>query len=60
MPLIKPSSALKNNYNEISEFLDGKLGLYKLLDEGVAAKKQKRVRPFRQVLADIKKSVQID
>lgn len=85
MPLIRPSSDLRNNYNEISQFchqynepvyitkngqgdlavmsietferLVGKFELYKLLDEGVDAMKTKKVRSFREALADIKKGL---
>ncbi len=81
MPSIRPSSDLRNNYNEISQFchqygepvyitkngqgdlavmsietyerLVGKFELYKLLDEGMDAMAEKKVRPFRTVLADI-------
>jgi prevent-host-death family protein len=85
MPKIKPSSDLRNSYNEISEFchkynepvyitknghgdlvvmsveiyeqLVGKYELYKLLDEGIDAMKQKNVRSFRSALKDIKKGL---
>lgn len=85
MPKIKPSSELRNNYNEISEFchkynepvyitknghgdlavmsvevyekLVGKYELYKLLDEGIEAKKQNKVKPFNSALKDIKKGL---
>lgn len=81
MPSIRPSSDLRNNYNEISQFchqfgepvyitkngqgdlavmsietyerLVGKFELYKLLDEGINAITEKKVRPFRKVLADL-------
>jgi len=86
MPTIKPSSDLRNSYNEISEFchkynepvyitknghgdlvvmsieiyeqLVGKYELYKLLDEGIDAMKQKNVRSFRTALTDIKKGLE--
>lgn len=82
MPTIRPSSDLRNKYNEISEFchkysepvfitkngqndlavmsietfnkLVGKFELYTLLDEGMAASKANKVRPFREALVDIK------
>ena len=85
MPAIRPSSDLRNNYNEISKFchqfnepvyitknghgdlavmsietyerLVGKFELYKLMDEGLEALKEKRVRPFGDVMADIQKSL---
>lgn len=85
MPAIRPSSDLRNNYNEISEFchkysepvyitkngqgdlavmsietyekLVGKYELYKLLDEGIDAMKQKKVRSFRVALKDIQKGL---
>jgi PHD/YefM family antitoxin component YafN of YafNO toxin-antitoxin module len=85
MPVIRPSSDLRNNYNEISQFchqynepvyitkngqgdlavmsietferLVGKLELYKLLDEGIEAMKEKKVRPFSEALADIQKEL---
>ena len=85
MPAIRPSSDLRNNYNEISKFchqysepvyitkngqgdlavmsietyerIVGKFELYKLLDEGVSAMKEKKVRPFREALADIQKGL---
>ncbi|WP_248925786.1 type II toxin-antitoxin system Phd/YefM family antitoxin [Paenibacillus hamazuiensis] len=83
MPTIRPSSDLRNKYNEISDFchkyaepvyitkngqgdlavmsietyekLVGKFELYKLLDEGMDAVKEKRVRSFREALHDIQK-----
>lgn len=86
MPSIRPSSDLRNNYNEISQFchqysepvyitkngqgdlavmsietyelLVGKFELYKLLDEGIGAMKDKKVRPFHEALADIQKGLQ--
>lgn len=85
MPAIRPSSDLRNNYNEISKFchqysepvyitkngqgdlavmsietyerLVGKFELYKLLDEGVNAMKEKKVRSFREALVDIQKGL---
>ncbi|EMS73076.1 type II toxin-antitoxin system Phd/YefM family antitoxin [Ruminiclostridium cellobioparum] len=85
MPSIRPSSDLRNNYNEISQFchqygepvyitkngqgdlavmsietyerLVGKFELYKLLDEGMDAMAEKKVRPFRTVLADIQEEL---
>lgn len=85
MPSIRPSSDLRNNYSEISEFchkynepvyitkngqgdlavmsietyekLVGKFELYKLLDEGVDAMEKKKVRPFKEALADIEKGL---
>lgn len=85
MPLIRPSSDLRNNYNEISQFchqygepvyitkngqgdlavmsietyerLVGRFELYKLLDEGIDAMKTKKVRPFREALADIQRDL---
>lgn len=86
MPEIRPSSDLRNKYNEISQFchkykepvyitkngqgdlavmsietyerLVGKYELYKLLDEGIEAKKAQKVRPFDQALKDIRKDLQ--
>lgn len=85
MPVIKPSSELRNNYNEISQFchqysepvyitkngkgdlavmsietferLVGKFELHKLLNEGIDALKEKKVRPFSDALADIQKGL---
>ncbi|MFB5267406.1 type II toxin-antitoxin system Phd/YefM family antitoxin [Paenibacillus enshidis] len=85
MPTIRPSSDLRNKYNEISEFchqyeepvyitkngqgdlavmsiesyekLVGKFELYKLLDEGTNARKENKVRPFRDAVDDIQKDV---
>lgn len=85
MPAIRPSSDLRNNYNEISKFchqfnepvyitkngqgdlavmsietyerLVGKFELYKLMDEGLEAMNEKRVRPFGDVMADIQKGL---
>lgn len=85
MPSIRPSSDLRNNYNEISQFchqysepvyitkngqgdlavmsietyerLVGRFELYKLLDEGMDAMNEKKVRPFREALADIQKEL---
>ncbi|MGG1657977.1 type II toxin-antitoxin system Phd/YefM family antitoxin [Brevibacillus sp. NRS-1366] len=85
MPTIRPSSDLRNNYNEISDFchkfsepvyitkngkgdlavmsietyerLVGKFELYKLLDEGMDAVKENKVRPFREVINGIQKEL---
>jgi prevent-host-death family protein len=85
MPMIRPSSDLRNNYNEISDFchkyaepvyltkngkgdlavmsietyekLVGKYELNKLLDEGLDAVKENRVKPFRDVINGIKKGL---
>lgn len=85
MPVIRPSSDLRNNYNDISKFchqynepvyitkngqgdlavmsietferLVGKFELYKLLDEGIDAMKEKKVRQFSEALADIQKEI---
>ena len=85
MPSIRPSSDLRNNYNEISRFcheynepvyitkngqgdlavmsietferLVGKFELYKLLDEGIVAMKEKKVRSFNEAFVDIKKGL---
>ena len=85
MPAIRPSSDLRNNYNEISKFchqysepvyitkngqgdlavmsietyerLVGKFELYKLLDEGVSAMKEKKVRSFKEALGNIQKGL---
>lgn len=85
MPSIRPSSDLRNNYNDISQFchqygepvyitkngqgdlavmsietyerLVGKFELYKLLDEGIVAISEKKVRPFRTVLADLQEDL---
>lgn len=85
MPVIRPSSDLRNNYNEISQFchqynepvyitkngqgdlavmsietferLVGKFELHKLLDEGIDAMKEKKVRSFSEALADIQKEL---
>lgn len=85
MPSIRPSSDLRNKYNEISNFchkynepvyitkngkgdlavmsietyekLVGKFELYKLIDEGVEALEKKKVRSFKEALADIEKDL---
>lgn len=85
MPKIRPSSDLRNKYNEISDFchkcaepvyitkngqgdlavmsietyerLVGKFELYKLLDEGMEAIKENKVKPFRDVLNGIQKEL---
>ncbi|MFE7064100.1 type II toxin-antitoxin system prevent-host-death family antitoxin [Sutcliffiella sp. NPDC057660] len=85
MPNIRPSSDLRNKYNEISELchkydepvfitkngqgdlavmsmetyekLVGRFELHKLLGEGLDALKEKRVRPFRDVIHDIQKEM---
>ncbi|NEW07626.1 antitoxin PHD [Paenibacillus sp. SYP-B3998] len=61
MPTIRPSSDLRNKYNEISEFCnkyDEPVYITKngQGDLAVALKKQK-VRPFREALADIEKGI---
>ena len=81
MPVIRPSSDLRNRYNEISEFcrehsepvyitkngkgdlavmsietyerLVGKFELYKLLDEGFEAARNKEVTPTDEVFHTI-------
>jgi len=81
MPNIRPSSDLRNRYNEISEFchkysepvyttkngqgdlavmsietyekLAGKFELYKLLDEGMEAMKNRKVIPAEDVFEKI-------
>lgn len=85
MPNIRPSSDLRNKYNEISEFchrysepvyitkngkgdlavmsietfekLVGKYELYKLLDEGLDAMKQKKVVPAEAAFSKIESSL---
>lgn len=85
MPLIRPSSDLRNKYNEISEFchkhsepvfitkngqgdlavmsietferLAGRFELYKLLDEGMEAIKNKKVVPAGDVFAQIEREL---
>lgn len=86
MPVIRPSSDLRNKYNEISEFcqkysepvyitknghgdlvvmsidtyerLVGKFELYKLLDEGMEAIKDKRVMPAADVFKKIESGLE--
>lgn len=83
MPEIRPSSDLRNKYNEISEFchkhnepvyitkngkrdlavmsietyekLVGKYELHELLNQGIDAVNEKKVKPFRDVLDSIQK-----
>ncbi len=85
MPMIRPSSDLRNNYNEISDFchkypepvyitkngkgdlavmsietyerLVGKYELYKLLDEGMDAVRENKIKPFREVINGIQKGL---
>lgn len=85
MPVIRPSSDLRNKYIEISDFchkynepvyitkngqgdlavmsietyekLVGKFELYKLIDDGIDAMEKKKVRPFKEALADIEKDL---
>lgn len=85
MPEIRPSSDLRNKYNEISDFchehsepvyitkngkcdlavmsietyerLVGKYELYRLLDEGIDSMDHNKVKPFREVVQDIKKGL---
>jgi|GEM_PF-6621110 len=42
---------------ETYEKLVGKFELYKLLDEGVDAMQKKKVRPFKEALAEIEKNL---
>ncbi|SDI90006.1 type II toxin-antitoxin system Phd/YefM family antitoxin [Natribacillus halophilus] len=84
MPEIRPSSDIRNKYNEISDFchensepvyitrnrkgdlavmsiatyekLVGKFELYQLLDEGIKAKEENKVRPFHEAIEDIGRS----
>jgi len=88
MPNIKSSTALRNNYNEISAFchssrepvfitkngqgdlavmsidtyeiLNGKLELYRLLDEGRLAVNEGRKRPLADVMKDIRREIADD
>ena len=85
MPVIKSSTDLRNNYNEISTFchenrepvyitkngqgdlavmsietyevLNGKLELYRLLDEGKAATIDGRKRSLEDVMKDIRQEI---
>jgi len=87
MPSIRPSSDLRNKYNEISEFchkysepvyitkngqgdlavmsietferLIGKFELYKLLDEGMEAVKNKKVVPAGDVFTQIERELKL-
>ena len=42
---------------ETYERLSGKFELYRLLNEGLAAEKEGRVRPFHEAVADIRKGL---
>lgn len=42
---------------ETYEKLVGKFELYKLIDEGIEAMQKKKVRPFKEALADIQKDL---
>ena len=54
MPRVQSRTDLRNNCNEISsEMLNGKLELYRLLDEGREAAKAGRKRPYLDVFSDI-------
>ena len=83
MANIRPSSDLRNHYNEISEFcqtynepvfitkngtgdlvvlsnkeyeyLVGKRRFHELIDEGLSAAKERKVRPAEEVFADLEK-----
>ena len=85
MPVIRSSTDLRNNYNEISTFcnekrepvfitkngqgdlavmsievfeqLNGRLELYRLLDEGRAAVKSGKKRPLSDVMEGIKQEI---
>lgn len=85
MPSIRPSSDLRNKYNEISNFchkynepvyitkngqgdlavmsietyemLVGKFELYKLIDEGIEAMENKKVKPLNEALAEIEQDI---
>lgn len=85
MPKIRPSSDLRNNYNEVSEFchnhaepvyitkngegdlavmsietyeqLVGKFELHQLLDQGMEALQENKVKPFRKAVTDIRKGL---
>ena len=88
MPIIKSSTELRNNYNDISTFchesrepvfitkngqgdlavmsietyeaLNGRLELYRLLDEGRTARKAGKKRPLHEVMKDIKRGISDD
>jgi len=85
MPIIRSSTDLRNNYNEISAFchesrepifitkngqgdlavmsietfemLNGKLELYRMLDEGRTAVKEGRKRPLSDAMRDIRQEI---
>lgn len=87
MPTIRPSSDLRNNYNEICEFchkytepvfitkngtgdpavmsiktyelLDGKVELYKLLEEGLESDKTGKTRPMDEVFSSIREKLNL-
>jgi prevent-host-death family protein len=88
MPEIRPSSDLRNKYNEISQFcrehkepvyitkngrgdlavmsieayelLIGRAELYKLIGEGLEAKKAKKVESFNVAIANVRKNLEHD
>ena len=85
MATIRPSTDLRNNYNEISQFckntnepvfitknghgdlavmsmelykrLAGQDELYRLIDEGMDAARNGRVRSYKEAMADVRKRV---
>ncbi len=42
---------------ETYEMLNGKLELYRLLDEGITAVNEGRTRPFEEVMGDIRQDI---
>jgi PHD/YefM family antitoxin component YafN of YafNO toxin-antitoxin module len=44
---------------EAYERLCGKFELYRLIDEGLQAEKEGRVRPFREAVADIRRKLDV-
>ena len=57
MPTIRPSADLRNNYNEVSELLAGKLELYNFIEKGLDQVKNGKVKPMKNTIKSIREEI---